>query len=49
MTYVTCDDEDPARMDENIKPKAKAKNKPHQIYVKKDRQETDFCVLEESW
>ena len=35
-------------MNENIKSKIKAKDKPHQVYFKKGRQETDFCVLEES-
>ena len=35
-------------MNENIKSKIKAKNKLYQEYVKKGRQETDFCALEES-
>ena len=35
-------------MNENIKSKIKAKNKLYQAYVKKGRQETDFCALEES-
>ena len=47
--YVTFDDEkDPLWMNENIKSKIKAKNKLYQEYVKKGRQETDFCALEES-
>ena len=35
-------------MNENIKSKIEAKNKLYQEYVKKGRQETDFCALEES-
>ena len=35
-------------MNENIKSKIKAKNKLYQEYVKKGKQETDFCALEES-
>ena len=35
-------------MNENIKSKIKAKNKLYQEYVKKGRQETDFCALEKS-
>ena len=35
-------------MNENIKSKIKAKNKLYQVYVKKGRQETNFCALEES-
>ena len=46
--YVTFDDKDPVWMNENIKLKIKAKNKLYQEYVKKGRQETDFCALEES-
>ena len=46
--YVTCDEKDPFWMDENIKLKTKAKSKLYQVYVKKDRQETEFCALEES-
>ena len=46
--YVTFDDKDPVWMNENIKSKIKAKNKLYQEYVKKGRQETDFCALEES-
>ena len=38
---------DPAWMNENIKSKIKAKNNLYQVYVKKNRQETDFCALEE--
>ena len=45
--YVTFDDKDPAWMNENIKSKIKAKNNLYQVYVKKNRQETDFCALEE--
>ena len=45
---VTFDDEDPVRMNENIKSKIKAKYKIYQKYVKKGRQETDFYALEES-
>ena len=44
---VTFDDKDPVWMNENIKLKIKAKNKRYQEYVKKGRQETDFCALEE--
>ena len=32
-------------MDENIKSKIKAKNKLCQVYVNKNRQETDFFLL----
>ena len=46
--YVTFDDKDPVWMNENSKSKIKAKNKLYQEYVKKGRQETDFCPLEES-
>ena len=46
--YVTCDDKDPVWMNENIKSKIKEKNKLYQVYVKKGRQETNFCALEES-
>ena len=46
--YVTFDDKDPVWMNENIKSKIEAKNKLYQEYVKKGRQETDFCALEES-
>ena len=35
-------------MNQNIKSKIKAKNKFYQEYIKKGRQETDFCALEES-
>ena len=35
-------------MNENIKPKIKRKNKLYLVYIKKDRQETNFCALEES-
>ena len=35
-------------MNENIKSKIEAKNKLCQVYVKKGRQETDLCALEES-
>ena len=35
-------------MNENIKSKIKAKSKSYQVYVKKGRQETDFCTPEES-
>ena len=45
---VTFDDKDPVWMNENIKSKIEAKNKLYQEYVKKGRQETDFCALEES-
>ena len=34
-------------MNENIKLKIKAKNKLYQVYVKKGKQETDVCALEE--
>ena len=46
--YVTFDGKDPVWMNENIKSKIKTKNKLYQEYVKKGRQETDFCALEES-
>ena len=46
--YVTFDGKDPVWMNENIKSKIEAKNKLYQEYVKKGRQETDFCDLEES-
>ena len=46
--YVTFDDKDSAWMNENIKSKIKAKNKLCQEHVKKGRQETDSCALEES-
>ena len=46
--YVTSDEKDPMWMNENIKSKIKAKNKLYQEHVQKGRQETDFCVLEES-
>ena len=46
--YVTFGDKDSVWMNENIKSKIKAKNKLYQEYVKKGRQETDFCALEES-
>ena len=45
--YVTFDGKDPTWMKENIKSKIKAKNKLYQEFVKKGRQETDFCDLEE--
>ena len=35
-------------MNEKIKSKIKVKNKFNQVYFKKGKQETDFCVLEES-
>ena len=35
-------------MNENIKSKIKAKNKLCQVYVRKSKQETDFCALGES-
>ena len=35
-------------MNKNKKSKIKAKNKLYQVYVKKSRQETHFCALEES-
>ena len=41
-------DKGPVWMNENIKSKVKAKNRLYQVYVKKGRQETDFCALEES-
>ena len=43
--YVTSDEKDPMWMNENIKSKIKAKNKLYQEYVKKGRQETDFCAF----
>ena len=46
--YVISDDKDTVWMNENTKSKIKAKNKLYQVYVKKGRQETDFCALEES-
>ena len=46
--YVTCDEQDPVWMNENIKWSIKAKNKLYLVYFKKGRQETDFCALEES-
>ena len=46
--YVTFDDKDPVWMNKNIKSNVKAKNKLYQNYVKKGRQETDFCALEVS-
>ena len=46
--YVTFGDIDPVWMNENTKSKIKAKNKPYREYVKKGRQETDFCAFEES-
>ena len=46
--YVISDDKDTVLMNENAKSKIKAKNKLYQVYVKKGRQETDFCALEES-
>ena len=46
--YVTFDDKDPAWINENIKSKIKTKNKLYLEYVKKGRQEIDFCALEES-
>ena len=46
--YVTFDDKDPVCMNENIKSKTKPKNKLYQEYAKKDRQESDFCALEET-
>ena len=45
---ITCDYRDPLWKNENIKSKIKAKNKLYQVYVKKGRQETDFCALQES-
>ena len=48
MYQITCDDKDPVWMNENIKSKVRAKNKHCQVYVKKSRQETDFCALEET-
>ena len=35
-------------MSQNIKSKIKAKNKLYQVHIKKGRQETAFCALEES-
>ena len=35
-------------MNEKVKSKIKAKNKLYQVHIKKGRQETDFCALEES-
>ena len=46
--YITCDDKVLVRMNENIKSKIKAKKNLYQIYIKKRRQETDFCALKES-
>ena len=46
--YVSCDDKDPVWMNESIKSKIKAKNKLYQVYVKKGRQETDFCAFGKS-
>ena len=43
--YITCDDKDSIWMNENIKSKIKAKNKPCQVFVKKGWQENDFCAL----
>ena len=45
--YVFFDDKDPVWLNENIKSKIEAKNKLYREYVKKGRQETDFCALEE--
>ena len=45
---VTFNGKDPMWMNENIKSKIKAKNKLYKEYVKKGRQKTDFCTLEES-
>ena len=46
---VTCDDKGPVWMNKKIKSKKKAKNKLYQVYVKKGRQETDICGLEETY
>ena len=46
--YVSCDDKDPVWMNKSIKSKIKAKNKLYQVYVKKGRQETDFCAFGKS-
>ena len=46
--YVTSNDKDPVWMNENIKSRIKVKYKLYQVYVKKDKQETDFSTLEES-
>ena len=46
--YITCDDKVLVGMNENTKSKIKAKKKLYQIYVKKRRQETNFCALKES-
>ena len=46
---VTCDDKDSVWMNKKIKSKIKAKNKLYQVYVKKGRQETDICGLEETY
>ena len=46
--YVTFHDKDPVWMNKNIKSKIKAKDQLYQEYVKKGRQETDFCALEAS-
>ena len=35
-------------MNENIKSKIKLKNMAYQVHIKKGKQETDFCALEES-
>ena len=39
---------DPVWMNENIKSRINVKYKLYQVYVKKDKQETDFSTLEES-
>ena len=43
--YVNCDDKDPVWLNENITSEIKVKNKLFQVYVKKDRQATDFWSL----
>ena len=43
--YVNFDDKDPVWLNENITSEIKVKNKLFQVYVKKDRQATDFWSL----
>ena len=46
--HITWDEEDPVWMNDTIESKIKAKNRIYQVYVKKGKQKTDFCALEES-
>ena len=39
---ITCNDKDPISMNEKIKSKVKSKNQLYKVYIKNDRNKTDF-------